>query len=166
MQNLTHGTPIEDNTKRKNMTWTPNILPRNSCWRAFIFKWYHFRFHITSLHLKWQASELNRTQVAKRGIAHMAGMLQPCKLLIKDMYSSSGRFWPSPWWSRPVWVEWWSSRGGALPPCRCWTLSPCAQSPRSPEGWWPGVRNTCRGHAGPRWGRWPQRPRQPELFSI
>ncbi len=53
--------------------------------------------------------------------------------------------WPSPWSSRPVWVEWWNSRGAALLLGRYSTLSPSAQSRRSPEGWWPGVRNTWRG---------------------
>lgn len=46
----------------------------------------------------------------------------------------------------PVWVEWWNSLGVALPLCRYSTLSPSAQSRRSLEGWWPGVRNTWRGN--------------------
>lgn len=50
--------------------------------------------------------------------------------------------WPSPWWSRPGVVEWWSSRAEGRPLDRCWTRSPSEPSRQNPTDLWLGVKNT------------------------
>lgn len=52
--------------------------------------------------------------------------------------------WPSPWWSRPDVVEWWSSRAEGRPPDRYSTRSPSEPSRQNPTDLWLGVKNTCK----------------------
>lgn len=49
---------------------------------------------------------------------------------------------PSPWWSRPVLVECWSSLGEVRLLDRYWIRSPSVQSHQNPMDLWLGVKNT------------------------